>query len=71
MKSLYSFIVKPFKERYNNKKYVDGKELIINTSIEDHSFVSKTASVASTPIADNTKIKLGDDLYVHHNIFRR
>ena len=71
MKSLYSFIVKPFKERYNNKKYVDGKELIINTSIEDHSFVSKKALVVSTPIAYNTKINIGDELYVHHNIFRR
>ena len=41
MKSLYQFIVKPKKERYDNIRKVDNNELIINTNIEDHRFVSK------------------------------
>ena len=51
MKSLYSFIVKPLNERYDNIKKVGDKELIINSSIENHIFVSKKAVVVSTPAA--------------------
>lgn len=71
MKSLYNFIVKPYKERYNNVTSVDGKELILNTSIDDHKFVSKKAVVVSTPAAFDTDIKVNDTVYVHHNLFRR
>jgi hypothetical protein len=71
MKSLYSFIVKPLNERYDNVKKVDDKTLIINTGIENHRFVSKKAAVVSTPAAYTSKVKVGDELYVHHNIFRR
>jgi len=71
MKSLYQFIVKPLKERYDNIRQVDDKQLIINTTIENHSFVSKKAIVVSTPAAFDTDIKCGDEVYVHHNIFRR
>ncbi len=71
MRSLYDFIVKPFKERYNNTKEIGDKELIVNSSIENHIFVSKKAVVVSTPAAYNTKVKVGDEVYVHHNIFRR
>ena len=71
MKSLYSFIVKPLNERYDNVKKINDKTLIINTSIENHRFVSKKAAVVSTPAAYTSKIKVGDELYVHHNIFRR
>ena len=71
MKSLYSFIVKPLESRYDNIRKVDDKNLIINTSIENHIFVSKKAVVVSTPAAYTTDIKIGDKLYIHHNIFRR
>ena len=71
MKSLYQFIVKPLKDRYDNIRQVDDKQLIINTSIENHSFVSKKAIVVSIPAAFDTNIKVGDEVYVHHNIFRR
>ena len=71
MKSLYSFIVKPLNERYDNTKKIDDKTFIVNTSIEDHRFVSKKAVVVSVPAAYSSKIKVGDKVYVHHNIFRR
>ncbi len=71
MKNLYSFIIKPLFNRYDNVKQIDENELIINTSIEDHKFVSKKAVVVSTPAAYDTKIKKDDIVYVHHNIFRR
>jgi len=71
MKSLYNFIIKPCGERYNNKVKVQEKELIINTKIESHLFVNKKAVVVATPAAFKTDVKVGDEVYVHHNIFRR
>ena len=71
MQSLYYFIVKPLEERYDNIRRVNDTNLIINSSIEDHRFISKKAVVVSTPVAYKTKINIGDELYIHHNIFRR
>jgi hypothetical protein len=71
MKSLYHFIIKPVDERYENIKKVNDKELIINSNIENHIFVSKKAVVVSTPAAYTTEINIGDQVYIHHNILRR
>jgi len=71
MNSLYSFIVKPLNKRYDNVRKVGDKTLIINTTIENHQFVSKEAVVVSVPAAYSSRIKVGDKVYVHHNIFRR
>ena len=71
MKSLYQFIIKPLNKRYDNTKKINDKTLIVNTSIEDHQFVSKKALVVATPAAYATEINIDDELYVHHNIFRR
>ena len=71
MNSIYHFIIKPLDKRYDNTKSIDGKELIVNSNIENHIFVSKKAVVVSTPAAYKTKIKNGDEVYIHHNILRR
>ena len=71
MKSVYNFVVAPKGERYNNKKKVDGGELILNTEIYNHQYVNREATVISTPIVGDTDIKPGDTVIVHHNVFRR
>ena len=71
MKSLYDFIIKPLNGRYDNIRKVGDKTLIINTTIENHRFVSKEAVVVSVPAAYSSRIKVGDKVHVHHNIFRR
>ena len=71
MKSLYQFIVRPLTNRYNNIKQVGDESLIINTTIENHRFVSKEAVVVSVPAAYSSPIKVGDKVIVHHNLFRR
>tara|TARA_R110001592_G_scaffold5556_3_gene30692 strand:- start:209 stop:802 length:594 start_codon:yes stop_codon:yes gene_type:complete len=71
MNSLYNFIVKPFNNRYNNKVEIGDKSLIVNTQISHHQFVSKKAVVCAVPAAFNTPINIGDEVYVHHNLFRR
>ena len=71
MKSVYNFVVTPKGERYNNKKKVGDSELILNTEIFNHQFVNRTAIVKSIPIIGNTNIQPGDEVIVHHNVFRR
>ena len=71
MKSVYRFLIKPKKERYNNTIELNGQELIINTRIETFESVSKNAIVEVVPEAFKTKIKPGDEVIVHHNVFRR
>ena len=71
MKSLYEFIVKPINERYDNIKKIGNNSLILNTNIKDHKFVSKKAVVYAVPAAFETPINIKDEVYIHHNIFRR
>ena len=71
MQSLYAFIVKPLEERYNNIKKVGDTKLILNTEIQDHRYVSRNAIVLSVPKNIKTKINIGDEVIVHHNVFRR
>ena len=71
MKGLYQFLIKPVKDRYDNVREIGDKKLIINTTIENHTFVSKRAIVVAIPSAFETKIQVGDEVIVHHNIFRR
>ena len=41
MKSVYNFVVTPRGERYNNKKKVGDKELILNTEIFNHQYINR------------------------------
>ena len=71
MKSVYNFVVTPVKSRYNNTKDIEGKELIVNTEIFNHQYVSREAIVKAIPTVGDTDIKIGDKVIVHHNVFRR
>ena len=71
MRSVYDFIIKPVGERYSNELKVGDKKLILNSKIESHKFVNNIAEVVSTPLAVKTPIQPGDEVVVHHNIFRR
>ena len=72
MKSVYNFVVTPIGERYNNKKQVEGGELILNTDIEDHKYINRKARVISTPtVGKDLGIKPGDIVITHFNVFRR
>ena len=71
MKAPFDFVIEPKGERYNNTKTIDGKNLIVNTEIYNHKFINREAVVKSTPTAFETKIKPGDTIITHHNVFRR
>ena len=71
MKSVYNFVVKPKGDRYNNTKKFSEGELILNTEIYNHQYINREAIIVSTPIIGETDIKPGDEVIVHHNVFRR
>ena len=71
MKAYKDFIVSPIGERYNNSTKVDDKELILNTEVFNHQYVNRLAKVIATPLLFQSPINVGDEVIVHHNIFRR
>lgn len=72
MRSIYNFIIKS-NQRYNNSTNVEGKELILNTEIteRDYMFTNRIGKVLATPAIIKTPIKQGDEVILHHNVFRR
>ena len=71
MKSIYDFIIEPKNTRYNNTKKIGDKELILNTEIFNHQYVSREAVIKHLPLAIETELQIGDDIIIHHNVFRR
>ena len=71
MKAYKDFIISPIGGRYNNSIKVDNKELILNTEVYNHQYVNRLAKVIATPLLFSSPINVGDEVIVHHNIFRR
>ena len=71
MKAYKDFIVSPIGERYNNSTKVGDKNLILNTEVYNHQYVNRLAKVIATPLLFSSPINVGDEVIVHHNIFRR
>ena len=71
MKAYKEFIVSPIGERYNNSKKVNDKELILNTEVFNHQYINRLAKVIATPLLFQSPISVGDEVIVHHNVFRR
>ena len=71
MKGWDSFIVSPVRSRYDNTKKVGDVDLILNTEIFTHTNVSNNAIVVGLPKNKQTDIQIGDEVIIHHNVFRR
>ena len=71
MNAYKDFIVSPIGGRYNNTKQIDDKELVLNTEIYNHQYINRSAKVIATPLLFQSPLKVGDEIIVHHNIFRR
>ena len=71
MKGMFHFVIEPIEDRYNNKKDINGSELILNTELQNHNYVSRVGIVKYIPIDNPNNIKPGDQVVVHHNVFRR
>ena len=71
MRAYKDFIISPIGSRYNNSIKVGDKDLILNTEIFNHQYINRLAKVIATPLLFSSPIKVGDEIIVHHNIFRR
>ena len=71
MNAYKDYIISPIGDRYNNSVRVDDKELRLNTAIFNHQYVNRLAKVIATPLLFQSPVKVGDEVIVHHNIFRR
>lgn len=71
MKGIFDFVIMPKEDRYNNTKAIGDKELIINTELQNHNFVSRLGIVMATPNPNPTSVREGDEVILHHNVFRR
>jgi hypothetical protein len=71
MKGYTDFVVAPSEGRYDNKLNINGAELILNTELQNHSYVSRVGLVISEPHFNDTSIRKGDLIILHHNVFRR
>jgi len=70
MRHLHAYMVTPINGRYTNNKKIGEKQLILNTTIENHKFINRKGIIKETPI-NNSILKKGDEVIVHHNTFRR
>ena len=71
MNAYKDYIISPIGDRYNNSVRVSEKELVLNTEIYNHQYVNRLAKIIATPLLFQSPLKVGDEVIVHHNIFRR
>jgi hypothetical protein len=71
MNAYKDYVVTPIGSRYNNVKKFDEKELILNTEVFNHQYVNRLAKIIATPLLLKSPLNVGDEVIVHHNIFRR
>ncbi len=65
------FIISPKNNtQYNDTKKIGDLEIVINTSIEEAKDVQRYGIVESLPINYKGDVKVGNEVIVHHNIFR-
>ncbi len=71
MQSVFNYLVKPKGDRTVGFKKIEGKTLLLNTDLQNHSYTNRVGTVLNLPLVGNEELKEGDDVIVHHNVFRR
>ena len=70
-KGLFNYIVEPKNGRTTSEHMVGDKKLILNTELQNHFYTSRLGVVKATPIVEELGLQNGDEVIVHHNVFRR
>ena len=72
MHSVFNYLVEPKGSRSTGKKNIEGQELLLNAELQNHEYVNRIGTILSLPLVTVYKeLKEGDDVVVHHNVFRR
>ena len=71
MQSVFNYLVSPKGNRTVGSKEIEGQTLLLNTDLQNHSYTNRVGTVLNLPLVGNEELKEGDDVIVHHNVFRR
>jgi len=71
MQSVFNYLVKPKGNRTVGFKKIEGQTLLLNTDLQNHSYTNRVGTILNLPLVGNEELKEGDDVIVHHNVFRR
>lgn len=71
MQSVFNYLVSPKGNRTVGFKKIEGQTLLLNTDLQNHSYTNRVGTILNLPLVGNEELKEGDDVIVHHNVFRR
>jgi len=71
MQSVFNYLVSPKGNRTTGSKEIGGQTLLLNTDLQNHSYTNRVGTILNLPLVGNEELKEGDDVIVHHNVFRR
>jgi len=72
MQSVFNYLVEPKGDRVTGKTEIEGNELLLNTDLQNHEYVNRVGVIVGLPRANKYKeLKEGDEVIIHHNVFRR
>jgi len=72
MHSVFNYLVAPKGSRTTGVKKIECQTLLLNTDLQNHEYSNRIGKLLSLPLVNvYNELREGDDVIVHHNIFRR
>ena len=72
MQSVFNYLVTPKGGRTTGEITIEGQELLLNTELQNHEYSNRIGVILSLPLAEKYKeLREGDEVILHHNVFRR
>ena len=72
MQSVFNYLVTPQGGRTTGEITIEGQELLLNTELQNHEYSNRIGVILNLPLAEKYKeLKKGDEVILHHNVFRR
>ena len=72
MQSVFNYLVTPQGGRTTGQTTIEGQELLLNTELQNHEYSNRVGVILSLPLAKKyQELREGDEVILHHNVFRR
>jgi hypothetical protein len=72
MQSVFNYLVTPQGGRTTGQTTIEGQELLLNTELQNHEYSNRVGIILSLPLAKKyQELREGDEVILHHNVFRR
>ena len=72
MQSVFNYLVTPQGGRTTGQTTIEGQELLLNTELQNHEYSNRIGVILSLPLAKKyQELGEGDEVILHHNVFRR